>query len=394
MSSTSSSSGSKKFISNGFFSLDVNDNCDESDLKDIIRVLKTGKVSTFRIDGSHKVLTVDKFKELIDAWISGPTKERGCLCLSELDLPSDFLAVQISNVLCRVKADGCFSLALHWKKPKFSASDYTVMMHKCKKLTDFDLDESSFDPDAFSVLMQKLPMVESLSLENCNIGDTGMESMQIADHMNNFLENLTSLDLGGNKISGNGLKYLCDAFYPNVNMDILRLDDNDIDNDGIKALSRVILRGVLNLEHLGLESNRFTDQGMMYLAAGINQSDNDELRYFSVSGNSLTRVSFEPLRCLLIKNCLSSAHGADFIEDTDIPSPHADYLNYLSRNWHELDMDREDARFQKCLKDEKPFYESEMELDTFTHPSKKRARAVYTENVKESETNEEAEEDE
>ena len=78
-----------------------------------------------------------------------------------------------------------------------------------------------------------------------------------------FLEELTTLELGTNLMGAKGAKYLAQSKYL-VNLTSLNLFYNSLGNDGVKYLA--VSDNLLSLQNLILSDNNITDEGAKYLA--------------------------------------------------------------------------------------------------------------------------------
>lgn len=78
-----------------------------------------------------------------------------------------------------------------------------------------------------------------------------------------FLEGLTTLELGTNLMGPKGVKYIAQSKYL-VNLTSLNLFYNNLGNDGVKYLA--VSDNLLSLQNLILSDNNITDEGAKYLA--------------------------------------------------------------------------------------------------------------------------------
>lgn len=108
------------------------------------------------------------------------------------------------------------------------------------------------------LLTGNFPKLMSLSLDDNDIGDIGVKALS-----NGNLLFLRFLSLDGNKIGAEGIKFLANANF--TNLDSLSLNNNKIDNEGAKFLANNTLT---QLTSLNLSSNTINIEGISLLATG------------------------------------------------------------------------------------------------------------------------------
>ena len=86
------------------------------------------------------------------------------------------------------------------------------------------------------------------------------------------VQNLTVLDLAGNRISDQGVHELCTLLRKGC-LDNLNIANNLITIDGIAELYNVLVEKCSSLHHLNVSNNEFTDEGIRLLCEALKQEN-------------------------------------------------------------------------------------------------------------------------
>jgi len=206
--------------------------------------------------------------------------------------------------------------------PTGSEKDLAVTLMKCIYETNESgsvvqsiLEEIGFNAVDFSffrlapadctAVVHFLNSVQQISLINLsynNIGSLGcVEIVKLFDNSNCQLR---GLNLGGNKITDEGVKQLSNAVI-NSQLSSLDLASNKITDEGVKQLSNAVINS--RLSSLNLASNEITDEGVKQLSNAV---INSQLSSLNLADNKITDESVKQLSNAVINSQLSSLNLA------------------------------------------------------------------------------------
>ena len=159
--------------------------------------------------------------------------------------------------------------ALDFSYCNLSPLDCLALVHALKSvegILDFDVSWNSLEPQAFIEIAKLLPGNQ---------------------HNQGFCE-LKRLNLGGNNITGEGVKHLSTALTnTNCTLNSLNLDDNNITDEGVKHLSTALTHTNCKLNSLDLSSNKITDEAIKHLSTALTHT-NCKLNSLNLSRNNIT----------------------------------------------------------------------------------------------------------
>ncbi|XP_048067133.1 NACHT, LRR and PYD domains-containing protein 3-like isoform X2 [Megalobrama amblycephala] len=208
------------------------------------------------------------------------------------------------------------------KKGKLSSSQWSalafVLLTSEKKLDVFDINTfvgGNDKAEKLKVYLKLLPLIKesrSVQLSDCDITDEGCAALTSALRSNP--SHLRELNLSGNEI-GKSVNLLSDILQdPHCKLEILRLSDCDITDEGCAALASALRSNPSHLRDLDLSGNKIgksvnllsdvlkdphckleilglsycdiTDEGCAALASAL-RSNPSHLRELSLSGNEI-----------------------------------------------------------------------------------------------------------
>jgi len=126
-----------------------------------------------------------------------------------------------------------------------------------------------------------------LRLHNNQIGDEGMKAFSTAI-ASGALANLTFLSIAGNQIGDAGMSEFSRAIASGSlgKLEKLNLYNNRIGNEGMKAFSTAIASGSLgDLQELWLNNNQIGDEGMKAFSSAIASGSLAKCKTFTMSSN-------------------------------------------------------------------------------------------------------------
>jgi Ran GTPase-activating protein (RanGAP) involved in mRNA processing and transport len=126
--------------------------------------------------------------------------------------------------------------------------------HKLTNLRELSLNGTIITVDAANVLAETLTKLEKLEALNLNSTDLDDDSLQIIANKFNDLKHLNTLDLRFNKIGNDGALALARNMPPKIHS--LHLDENIIEEDGIRDLVDVLFPIKRQLKHFDARENK------------------------------------------------------------------------------------------------------------------------------------------
>lgn len=111
--------------------------------------------------------------------------------------------------------------------------------------------------------------------------------------------NLTHLDLSRNEIGDRGARGIAKLMFTLPGLKTVKLGDNRINNDGIKALGAALSKSSCQTEELDLQINSFSDEAASFLISAL--KSNTKLKKLNLASNQINELSIEQL-CLVLTN--------------------------------------------------------------------------------------------
>ncbi|XP_026135198.1 NACHT, LRR and PYD domains-containing protein 12-like [Carassius auratus] len=185
--------------------------------------------------------------------------DSGVVCLSSvLENPHCKLEIlRLSN--CGVTDKGCITLA-------------SALTSKPSNLRKISLTGNQLGDSGVLHLSSGLRnphcKLEILRLSNCGVTDEGCAALASA-----LRSNLRELDLSWNKLGDSGVGFLCSGLKnPHCKLEILRLRDCGITDEGCAALALALRSNPSHLREMDLSNNKQGDSGCELLTALMNSS--------------------------------------------------------------------------------------------------------------------------
>ena len=153
--------------------------------------------------------------------------------------------------------------------------------------------------EAVSKLVSKTCYLRTLSLSNCDIGDSSIAMLAKDLKANRDHIPLESLELSFNRITSQGMEHLADAIWGSRTLRELMLDNNEIGDSGAQQIAAV-LPFLTSLESLNIGFNRIKSAGMKLLMKAV--ADSQHLQSLCVSGNAVDTASAKFIAFALAHN--------------------------------------------------------------------------------------------
>uniref|UniRef100_A0A8C1P8E4 Uncharacterized protein n=1 Tax=Cyprinus carpio TaxID=7962 RepID=A0A8C1P8E4_CYPCA len=166
-------------------------------------------------------------------------------------------------------------------------------------LTELDLSENKLGNPGMKIILTLFENVEcrleKLKLNCISITDEGCAALASA-----FNSNLRELDLSRNQIGDSGVTEISSLLRNSQTLQILRLSDCSISEEGYKALSSALRSNPSHLIELDLTGNDPGPSGVKQLS-DLLQDPNCQLKTLSLCGCSITEK-----QCLILTSALKS----------------------------------------------------------------------------------------
>eukprot|EP00435_Cladocopium_sp_Y103_P060705 s362_g22.t1 len=203
------------------------------------------------------------------------------------------------------------------------------------KLQRLDLESNELQDEGCRILSQKALQSSKCTLQHLDLRMNGIQpdgAVALAKALMNN-RTLTHLDLGYNRIGTAGAEALCTVLKTS-NVQVLRLEDNDVKDQGAKALV------ALQLQVLELGFNQVTAEGAVLLAAQLCRRGARGPRRLGLGGNDLRDAGAAAFAAALQKNCC--------LEELSLPNSciggagGAALASALHSNWRLRELDLRD----------------------------------------------------
>ncbi|XP_029101815.1 protein NLRC3-like isoform X1 [Scleropages formosus] len=223
-------------------------------------------------------------------------------CLNELN--DESLVKEVQNYL----NSGCLS-EKNIKPTEWSALAFVLLM-SAEELDVLDLRNCTLRNEG---LQRMLPVVEvsrTALLSNCRVTDGGCASLASALHSNPCSQ-LRELDLSYNRPGDSGVKLLSDLLQdPHCRLQTLRLRMCGLTERCCEALAAVLTSNSSHLKELDLNDNDLQDSGVKLLSAGLG-NQHCELDTLRLSGCCVTEEGCASLASALCSNPCSQLRELD-----------------------------------------------------------------------------------
>ncbi|ROL45186.1 NLR family CARD domain-containing protein 3 [Anabarilius grahami] len=216
---------------------------------------------------------------------------------------------------CGVSDKGCTSLAL-------------ALRSNPSHLKELDLSGNKISNSGLKILSAELqnPLckLEKLWMRLCGVTDEGCDSLAL--FLKSNPSHLRGLNLSGNKLGDLGMKNLADGLgNPHCTLEILRLRDCGITDEGCVALASALRSNPSHLKELDLSGNKLRNIGVKRLS--VLKSHPLSLRELDLGWNKLGDSGVQPLfaalenpncklKVLRLRDCKIAEEGCDALAST------------------------------------------------------------------------------
>ncbi|XP_026073127.1 NACHT, LRR and PYD domains-containing protein 12-like isoform X1 [Carassius auratus] len=243
----------------------LNELGDHSLVEEIQQNLKPGRTKETKLSSSQWSAVVfvlltseeDLNEFCLDKFVKGKNKHENMKVLQMLvPVMRESRSVQLSN--CDVTDEGCAALA-------------SALRSNPSHLRELNLSKNEIGDSGVMLLSAGLEnphcKLEKLWLSNCGITDEGCAALASALRSNP--SHLRHLSLTGNKL-GNSVNLLSDVLQnPHCKLEKLWLNDCDVTDEGCAALASALRSNSSHLRELNLSVNKIGDSGVTLLSAGL-----------------------------------------------------------------------------------------------------------------------------
>lgn len=112
-------------------------------------------------------------------------------------------------------------------------------------------------------------------------------------------KSLKHLDLSRNEIGDAGARGIAKLMFTLPTLEVVKLGDNRINNDGVRAIGAALSKPACNVEELDLQLNAFSDEAGSFLISAL--KNNSVLKKLNLAINQINELSIEQL-CLVLTN--------------------------------------------------------------------------------------------
>jgi len=170
-------------------------------------------------------------------------------------------------------------------------------------LRDITMSECNLGDDGWRLLALALGSCKHKSLKNVELLQNNISDEALVDIITSLSMHpqLNRLDLNGNRLATNGCKTLATLLRCScTELEHLELDNNGISDEGIDALVPVSMNSS-HLETLSFENNSITTKGLLKLTS-ILESPKSNLNGLYICGNNINDEVVEALTSALVNN--------------------------------------------------------------------------------------------
>ena len=261
--------------------------------------------------------------DIVTCWPSEEDKHLAltvCHCLYEIDADDSAVRNRVREIgfnavgfeLCQLGPVDCTAivnfLKMHHEILMINLRGSKIGCLGCKELSEFLVFSMSVSDGNCKL--------SSLELGNNILTDEGVKYLVEALRHSN--STLNSLDLWANNITDEGAKYLAESLkHSNCKLNSLNLRGNEFADEGVKYLAEALKDSNCKLNRLNLSLVFLTDRGVKYLAEALKHS-NCKLNRLNLSYNEFTDEGVKYLaEALKHSNCKLNRLNLQSYEFTD-----------------------------------------------------------------------------
>lgn len=185
--------------------------------------------------------------------------------------------------------------------------NYVKILARSSKLESVQLSGASLNKNFAELLVLALDprraefcsKIKVLDLSKNNLNKDGIKALSEVLAVNNIVE---VLDLSKNKLGVSGAHELSIALKKNTSLKFLNLFNNNIGYDGAKSLSENVIAQHPTLELLEVGHNRIRDKGLKSIVDALISNEKSSLKIMGLRFNFLTNVGITYLYNKLSQN--------------------------------------------------------------------------------------------
>ncbi|KAG0300873.1 hypothetical protein BGZ98_008797 [Dissophora globulifera] len=311
--------------------MDLNWECDKSDLEELKDTLMRSRVSILRLSiqqfgtsfssillststryevffrirelPNMKMIHIVLPKEIIKL-PSYQSKKSSHRCKLSIEMVTGYIREKELGILVQMLKTDSILTILDLRDGSIGDSGARALSEALKTnstLTNLSLRGNSIKNDGVQALSKALKTnltLTTLDLQSNSIGDNGAQALSEALKTNSTL---TALDLGYNSIGDNGAQALSETLKTNSTLTTLDLQSNSIGDNTSQALSEA-LRTNSTLTNLDLGYNSIGDNGAQALSEAL--KTNSVLTTLNLQSNS---IDFKGVLALILAHRINSA---------------------------------------------------------------------------------------
>ncbi|XP_073700444.1 uncharacterized protein [Garra rufa] len=252
----------------------------------LLRGLLTQQNNT---DQSYKEI-VQYIKQKLECNLSPERSINLFHCLNELN--DHTLVKEIQSQLNKGSLSSAELSPAQWSAVAF------VLLTSEEELEEFDLQKFKKSDECFFRLLEVVKTSKRALLNDCDLTDRSCSALATALLSDS---NLKELNMNNNILQDSGVKQLCIGLKSmKCKLEILRLSKCDLTEKGCLALASVLSSDSSSLKVLDLSNNDLQDSGVRLLSGGLKK--NHKLEKLKLSNCSITEEGYKALASALRSN--------------------------------------------------------------------------------------------
>ncbi|KTG32365.1 hypothetical protein cypCar_00037853 [Cyprinus carpio] len=199
--------------------------------------------------------------------------------------PSPEKSINLFHCLNKLNDHSLVEEIQHYLKSGLGDDDLTrksyttivsVLTSKTSCLRELNLAKSNVSDSGLKLLCDGLQnpqcLLETLKIRLCGVTSDGCASLALVLRSNHSY--LRGLNLSGNTLGDSGIKKFAEGLEnPHCKLEILRLRDCAVTDEGCAALASALRSNPSHLRELDLSGNKFGDTGLQRLSVDLENSD-------------------------------------------------------------------------------------------------------------------------